>query len=103
MSYRRIQKEQKKELLYTVWSLVVVRNRLPAQVVKRVNDPCRFPRKLKVSPNIHVGTSFHEVQLSPQCEYKRLSNRRLERGVENRVCARGIKKWKDNNEQNREQ
>ena len=31
--YRRVQKESD-ELLYTVWSLVMVRNQLPAQVVK---------------------------------------------------------------------
>ena len=33
MSYRQVQKESD-ELLYTVWSLVTVRNQLPAQVVK---------------------------------------------------------------------
>ena len=33
MSCRRVQKESD-ELLCTVWSLVMVRNRLPAQVVK---------------------------------------------------------------------
>ena len=31
MSHRRVQKESD-ELLYTVWSLVTVRNQLPAQV-----------------------------------------------------------------------
>ena len=33
--YRRVQKEND-ELLYTIWSLVMVRNRLPAQVVNSV-------------------------------------------------------------------
>ena len=33
VSYRRVQRESD-ELLYTVWPLVMVRNRLPAQVVK---------------------------------------------------------------------
>ena len=34
ISYRRVPKEKESdELLYTVWSLVMVRNQLPAQVV----------------------------------------------------------------------
>ena len=32
MSYRQVQKESD-ELLYVVWSLVMVRNQLPAQMV----------------------------------------------------------------------
>ena len=35
--YRRVQKESD-ELLYTVWSLVMVRKQLPAQVVKTVEQ-----------------------------------------------------------------
>ena len=35
ISYRRVRKECD-ELLYTVWSLVMVRGQLPAQVVKRM-------------------------------------------------------------------
>ena len=35
MTYRRVQTESD-ELLYTVWSLFMARNQLPAQVVKHV-------------------------------------------------------------------
>ena len=36
ISYRRVQKESNELLYETVWSLVMVRNQLPAQVVKAV-------------------------------------------------------------------
>ncbi|KOX73271.1 hypothetical protein WN51_01128 [Melipona quadrifasciata] len=34
ISYRRRVQKESDELLYTVWSLVMVRNQLPAQVLK---------------------------------------------------------------------
>ena len=37
ISYRRVQKENDK-LLYTVWSLLTVRNQLPTQVVKEIKN-----------------------------------------------------------------
>ena len=52
MSYRRVQKE-KDELLCTVWSLVMVRNQLPAQVVNllRWKD---VPRTNFLSQNCNI-------------------------------------------------
>ena len=36
--YRRVRKERD-ELFYTIWSLVMVRNQLPAQAVKKEKNP----------------------------------------------------------------
>ena len=62
MSHRRFKKESD-ELLYTVWSLVMVRNQLPAQVVNiwRWND---VPRTSRVFRSKIVIFSQYSVYLS---------------------------------------
>ena len=57
MSYRRVQ-EESDELLRTVWSLVMVRNQLPAQMVEG-RGKCDFTRNWRASMQ-HVSKDFKE-------------------------------------------
>ena len=62
ISHRRDQKESD-ELLYTVWSLVTVRNRLPAQVVNL--SRCNVPRREYLAQNCNILSVLSILKYDP--------------------------------------